>query len=153
MPADPQFSLPQDLSPVSTVFGGTLLLDGVSFTDTVHPGANVSVTCHYSIAGPVTSDLRASLRLRDTAGISLSPTDKDILNDRHFRTSAWPATDPRLNQAINVYTIRVPADVSPGTYFLEMVVYDATDQEALWVNDPTSPDGISARLGQVVLLP
>ena len=90
----------------------------------------------------------------------LPPTDKDLLNDRHFRTSAWPLDDARLNQAINVYTLPIPPDALPGDYCLEAVVYDANTMEALPVSGAVpsvciSPDGdsISAWLGTVTVSP
>ena len=153
LPAAPEFSLPEELEPSSTIFGGFLSLDGVAFNESVETGGKVSVTCHFSLSRPSGSDLRASLRLRDAEGRMLPPIDKDILNDRHFRTAAWPGDDPRLNQAINVYTLPIPPGTPPGDYRLEMVVYDAADLAPLWVNDPTSFDGISAQLGLVQIQP
>ena len=151
--ATTEFSLPEELAPSPTIFGGFLSLDGIAFNDTVEPGGNVFITCHFNLVSPSGSDLRASLRLRDAAGQILPPVDKDILNDRHFRTAAWPVDDPRLNQAINVYTLPISSETPPGSYRLEMVVYDAAGLDPLWVNDPTSPDGISAYLGQMQVLP
>jgi hypothetical protein len=83
----------------------------------------------------------------------LPPTDKDLLNDRHFRTSAWPLDDPRLNQAINVYTLSIPPDTPPGDYRLEAVVYDAATLGALPVTGVSTPDGTSASLGMVTVSP
>jgi hypothetical protein len=82
----------------------------------------------------------------------LPPTDRDILNDRHLRTSAWPIDDTRLNQAINVYTLPVPAGAAPGVYRLELVVYDAATQAALPIAGVASADGVSALLGTVTIL-
>ena len=64
----------------------------------------------------------------------LPPTDKDLLNDRHFRTSAWPMNDPRLDQTINVYMLPIPPNAAPGDYCLEAVVYEANTIEALPVS-------------------
>jgi mannosyltransferase len=153
LPPQPRFSLPDNLTPSSFVFGGFLSLDGVAFNDAADAGEEVFITCHFSLITPTDLDLRASLRLRDANGQMLLPTDKDILNDRHFRTSAWPIDDSRLNQAINVYTLAIPPDTSPGNYQLEMVVYDANGLDPIWVSDPASTDGISAPLGQVRIQP
>jgi hypothetical protein len=77
----------------------------------------------------------------------LPPVDKDILNDRHLRTAAWPLEDARLNQALNVYTLPLPSDMSPGKYQLELVIYEAATLAALPVVGLPSTDGISAPLG------
>jgi hypothetical protein len=121
-------------------------------------GDAVWATLHFSLLDDVDEDYRVSVRLRNSGGEMLPPTDKDLLNDRHFRTSAWPVNDPRLNQAINVYMLPIPSDAAPGVYCLETVVYGANTSEALRVSGASlseciSPpgDNISAWLGNVVV--
>jgi mannosyltransferase len=157
---DTRFTLPNDLSPVDVVFGGVARLDGLAFSGTAQVGDAAWATLHFSLLDDVDNDYRVSLRLRDPEGKMLPPTDKDLLNDRHFRTSAWPVNDARLSQAINVYMLPIPSDSSPGDYCLEAVVYEANTMEALPVSGVSpseciSPpgDGISARLGTVTVLP
>jgi hypothetical protein len=118
-------------------------------------------TLHFTLLRATDIDYRVSLRLRDAQGAMLSPTDKDLLDDRHFRTSAWPLDDPRLNQAINVYTLPISPAAPPGNYCLEAVVYAAATLEALPIAGDTHlagagcaslpDDGVSARLGSVVV--
>jgi 4-amino-4-deoxy-L-arabinose transferase-like glycosyltransferase len=153
MPSDAEFSLPDDLTPADYTFGDTVHLDGVAFSDSAPAGGTVWVTLHFSLLGDTAADYRASLRLRDAQGNMLPPTDKDLLNDRHFRTSAWPLADGRLNHAINVYTLPIPADGAPGDYRLEVVLYQAGTLEALPVDDDSSIDGFSATMGTVTILP
>jgi hypothetical protein len=157
---DVRFSLPADLSQTDIVFGNAIRLDGLAFSDTVQVGEAVWATVHFSLLDDVDEDYRVSLRLRDSGGKMLPPTDKDLLNDRHFRTSAWPVNDPRLDQAINVYMLPIPPDVSPGDYCLEAVVYEANTIEALPVSGaplseciPPPGDSVSAWLGTVVVSP
>jgi mannosyltransferase len=157
---DVQFVLPNDLSPVDLVFGGVIRLDGLAFSDAAQVGETAWATFHFSLLDDIDKDYRVSLRLRDLQGEMLSPTDKDLLNDRHFRTSAWPVNDPRLNQALNVYMLPILPDTPPGDYCLEAVVYEANTLEALPVSG-TSPsacisppgDSISAWLGTVKVSP
>jgi hypothetical protein len=153
MPSDAEFSLPDDLMPAAYVFGDTVHLDGVAFSDSAPAGGSAWVTLHFSLLADAAADYRTSLRLRDAQGNMLPPTDKDLLNDRHFRTSAWPLEDARLNQAINVYILPIPADAAPGDYRLEAVVYQAGTLEALPVEDHSSVDGFSATLGTLTVLP
>jgi hypothetical protein len=157
---DAHFTLPSDLSPGDIVFGDVIRLDGLAFSDTTQAGEAAWATLHFTSLGDTDKDYRVSLRLRDSDGNMLPPTDKDLLNDRHFRTSAWPVDDPRLNQAVNVYTLPIPPDSSPGNYCLEAVVYEANTLEALSVAGvppsdciPPVGDGISAWLGTVAVLP
>jgi mannosyltransferase len=153
MPSDAEYSLPQDLTPADYVFGDTVRLDGVAFSDSAPAGGSAWVTLHFSLLGDTAADYRASLRLRDAQGNMLPPTDKDLLNDRHFRTSAWPLDDTRLNQAINVYTVPIPMVATPGDYRLEAVVYRADTLEALPVEDDSGVDRFSAALGTVTIIP
>ncbi len=153
LPEDSLFSLPADLEARDVTFGDVIRLDGTAFPVTAQSGKSAWLTAHYSLLKATDVDYRASVRLRDSEGNMLPPIDKDILNDRHFRTSAWPVDDPALNQAVNVYTLPIPDDVRPGDYQMELVVYDAVTLEALPVNDPSSPDGISARLGTLNISP
>jgi hypothetical protein len=160
LPNDVHFILPNDLSPVDIVFGDVVRLDGIAFSDTAQVGDAAWATLHFSLLGDVDQDYRVSLRLRNSEGEMLPPVDKDLLNDRHFRTSAWPINDPLLSQAVNVYALPIPPDASPGDYCLEAVVYEANTMEALPVSGvspsecvPPPGDGISAWLGTVTVSP
>jgi mannosyltransferase len=157
---DAYFSLPDQLAPADFVFGDVVRLDGLAFSNGVPVGEAAWATAHFSLMRDTEVDYRVSLRLRDARGDMLAPTDKDLLNDRHFRTSAWPVGDARLDRAINVYTLPIPADALPGSYCLEAVVYEADTQAALPVTEGStsecvSPEGdsISAWLGTVVVSP
>jgi hypothetical protein len=155
------FSLPTDLAPAAVTFGDGVRLDGVAFGETAPAGQATWATLHFTLLRATDVDYRVSLRLRDSKGAMLSPTDKDLLDDRHFRTSAWPPDDSRLNQAINVYTLPIPSTVPAGDYCLEAVVYAATNLGALPIAGDAHPagagcaflpdDGISARLGVVAV--
>lgn len=157
---DGHFSLPRDLSVSDIVFGDVVRLDGVAFSDVAQAGDIAWATLHFRLLTDTDVDYRVSIRLRDPEGRMLPPTDKDLLNDRHFRTSAWPIDDPRLNQAINVYTLPIPPDTPSGGYCLEAVVYEADTLEALPVaglpaSECISPveNGVSAGLGIVSVAP
>jgi hypothetical protein len=158
LPAGARFSLPDDLAPRDVTFGDVVRLDGAAFSDGARAGEAAWATLHFSLLQPAAADYRVSVRLRSPDGIMLPPTDKDLLNDRHFRTSAWPLNDSRLNQTINVYSLPIPAEVPPGDYSLEVVVYEAGTLQALPVTgtpgascSSVAADGISAQLGQVTV--
>ena len=123
-------------------------------------GKSAWATLHFTLLRATGVDYRVSLRLRDANGYLVTQTDRDLLNDRHFRTSAWSLDDPRLNQAINVYTLPIPPSAPAGDYCLEVVVYDAATLGALPVAGAppsgcafSAEDGFSVRLGMVTASP
>ena len=147
LPHNVKFSLPEELAAVHIVFGDAVLVDGVAYGAWGRAGGTTWATLHFALLRQTGVDYRASLRLRGADGKMLPPVDKDILNDRHLRTAAWPLEDARLNQALNVYTLPLPSDMSPGKYQLELVIYEAATLAALPVVGLPSTDGISAPLG------
>ncbi len=149
LPHNVTFSLPEELTPVRAIFGDSVLVDGVAHGADSRVGEATWATLHFVLLRQMGVDYRASLRLRGPDGRMLPPVDRDILNDRHLRTAAWPIEDVRLNQAINVYTLPLSSDVTPGEYQLELVVYEAATLVALPVAGVPSVDGISAPLGIV----
>ncbi len=158
LPDNVHFSLPNDLSPIDITFGDVIRLDGMAFADKAQVGGSAWATLHFDLMRDTDVDYRVSLRLRRPDEAMLPPVDKNLLNDRHFRTSAWPPDDYRLNQAINVYTVAIPSEAKPGDYCLEAVVYDANTLEALPVLgvaalgcNSGSEDSISAPLGRVAI--
>ncbi|UCC88600.1 MAG: glycosyltransferase family 39 protein [Anaerolineales bacterium] len=159
LPGGAHFSLPDDLSQSAgchITFGELIQLDGLDFSDAAQVGGMAWATLHFTLLRNTDVDYRVSLRLRDPQGDMLPPTDKDLLNDRHFRTSAWPQDDPRLNQAINVYSLPIPPGTMPGIYSLEAVVYEAITLAGLPVTGGCiSPagDGASVQLGSVTVSP
>jgi hypothetical protein len=166
LPDNIQFNLPDDLSTVGEcyqediVFGDMVQLDGQAFSETAQVGGMAWATLHFTLLQDTDLDYRVSLRLRDPEGGMLTNTDKDLLNDRHFRTSAWPIDDARLDQAINVYTLPISVDAVAGDYQLEAVVYEASTLEALPVTNTSiaectsmMEDGHSVWLGTVAISP
>lgn len=149
LPRDVRFSLPEQLAPMRIVFGDTVLVDGAAYGALGRAGEATWATLHFALLHQTGVDYRASLRLRSADGNMLPPVDRDILNDRHLRTAAWPLDDAHLNQAINVYTLQLPSDMPPGEYRLELVVYEAITLTPLPVVNGASSDGISASLGSI----
>jgi hypothetical protein len=154
------FSLPSDLQPSNATFGDVLRLDGAAYggyppseqtTSARHPAW---ATLHFTLLRPTTVDYKVSLRLRGQDGHIAGQIDKDLLNDRHFHTSAWPLADPALNQAINVYTLAFAPDTPPGSYRLEVVVYNRQPPyPSEGVTGAESRDGMSATIGNLTVIP
>jgi len=148
------FSVPTDLTPTSATFGDVLHLDGLAFGDTTTVNNPSWATLHFSLLRDTDVDYKVSVRMRGEDGRVVSQVDRDLLNDRHFRTSAWPPDDPALNQAINVYTLPIAVDTPPGDYQLEVVVYNSQPPyPSEGVSGHTSADGVSAILGLITVTP
>lgn len=150
------FDVPTQLDPIDATFGDVMRLDGASFGDmTVTPGESAWVVLHWSLLRPTEVNYRVSVRVRHLeTGYLAAQVDKDVLNDRHFRTAAWPLNDPALNQAINVYTLPIPADAPSGAYRVEVVLYNAEPPyPSEGVTGTASTDEGVALLGQIKVAP
>ncbi|RME77726.1 MAG: hypothetical protein D6784_03310, partial [Chloroflexi bacterium] len=160
-PAGTVIRLPVDPPPVEAVFGDVFRLDGAAFggapaeATTLPRGESAWAVLHFTLLRDTEVNYRVSLRLRGEDGRLVSQVDKDLLNDRHFRTAAWPLDDPALNQALNVYLLPVPPDAPPGDYRLEAVLYSAEPPyPSEGVFGPyAAPDAASAVLGKLTILP
>ncbi len=151
---DVEFSLPSQLPPANAIFGNVVRLDGIALGNTAIPGNPAWATLHFTLLQNTDTDYKVSLRLRGNDGQIAGQIDRDILNDRHFRTSAWPLNDPALNQAINVYLIPLPSETPPGVYQLEAVLYNAKPPyPSEGVAGHQTSDGVAAILGQVTVSP
>lgn len=159
LPRPARFSLPTDLEPANAIFGEVLRLDGFAYgglddTTTTTAAEPAWATLHFTLLRDTEVDYRASLRLRAEDGRIVSQIDKDLLNDRHVRTSAWPLPDPALNQALNVYTLPLAPDAPSGSYRLELVVYNAEPPyPGEGVSGHESRDGVAALLGHLTIIP
>ena len=154
LPGEAKFSLPDQLTPVQATFGDVLRLDGLAFGDMTSPDEPVWATLHFTLLRDTEVNYKVSLRLRADDGSIVGQVDRDLLNDRHFRTADWPLADPALNQTINVYLLPLPADLPPGHYRLEAVVYNAEPPyPSEGVTGLETNDGVSALLGHVKVVP
>lgn len=160
LPEQTGFTLPSVLPRVEATFGDVLRLDGAAFGGSpprepaTPAGEPAWATLHFTLLHKTPVNYRVSLRLQGEDGQVVSQIDKDLLNDRHFRTSAWPPNDPALNQAINVYTLPVPANTPPGNYRLVVIVYNAKPPyPSEGVSGPLSLNGLAANLGTLTILP
>jgi 4-amino-4-deoxy-L-arabinose transferase-like glycosyltransferase len=152
VPPEAVFSLPTALPPAAATFGDVLRLDGAALPAILPPGEPVWAALHFSLLRPTEVNYKVSLRLRDSAGQIVGQLDRDVLNDRHFRTAAWPVDDPALNQAINVYLLPLPPETPPGVYQLEAVLYNAEPPyPSEGVSGQATAAGAAAQLGAVTI--
>jgi hypothetical protein len=152
--ANTAFSLPTTLTPIEATFGDVLRLDGIAYGDSTTVDNLGWATLHFTLLRETDVDYKVSLRLRGEDGRVISQVDRALLNDRHFHTSAWPITDPALNQAINVYTLPLTPDTPPGAHQLEVVVYNSQPPHpSEGVTRHESNDGVAAIIGRVTVKP
>ena len=146
--------MPTHLTPVEATFGDVLRLDGFAYGDTTTVNNPAWATLHFTLLRDTDVDYKVSVRIVGKNGRVGSQVDRDLLNDRHFRTSAWPPDDPELNQAINVYTLPLAADTPPGNYRLEVVVYNSQPPyPSEGVSGHTNAGGVSAIIGPITVTP
>lgn len=154
------YSVPTHLPPINATFGDAIRIDGAAFggfppSGTAVPaGRSAWLAIHAALLRDTDITYKISARLRGPDGWLAAQVDKELLNDRHFRTAAWPVDDPALNQAINVYTLPVPADTPPGRYYLEVVLYNAQPPYASeGVSGAATTDGVAGLIGQIAVTP
>ncbi len=142
------FSLPTDVPPANVNFDNVLRLDGLAFGQTLSAGQMGWATMHFTQSRDTTVNYKVSVRLRAPDGRVLAQSDKFILNDRHFQTSAWPLDDPALNQALNVFTLPLTDATYRGALTLEAVVYNGATGDAIaaYGVPTTNGDFVSAPL-------
>ena len=91
-------------------------------------------------------DYKASLVVRDPWGNRVGQVDKMLLNDAHLYSSHWQAGE----EAINVYNVPISPGSPPGTYTLEVSLYDPSDMRPLDLLDAAgAPAGTTAELGTI----
>lgn len=90
------------------------------------------------------ADYKASLVVKDPWGNPVGQADKMLLNDAHLYSSHWQAGE----EAINVYNVPIAPGSPPGTYTLEVSLYDPSDMSPLDLLDAAgAPIGTTADLG------
>jgi len=140
------FSLPTELPPIEAKFGDILQLDSAAFG--LSASQRAWATLHFTLLKATPINYKVSLRLRSMTGETVAQVDQELLNDRHFKTAAWPLNDRALNQAMNVYLLpAVPAAI----YRLEVVVYNVEPphpSEGVF-GAAASADNAAAVLGEV----
>ena len=166
LPDPAHFSLPAELEPTHVNFENRMLLTGKAYggrgqgdTSTedearqpvIPAGCNAWVTLEWRLPEGICQgdpclrdDYKVALHLRDSQGHRVGQADKDLLSDRHLRTTGWGADDV----ALNVYTLPVAPGTPPGEYTIVTTVYRTEDGSPLSVFDEQgAPQGITAPVG------
>jgi hypothetical protein len=107
------------------------------------------VFLRWQISNPTSTDLRASLRLKDGSGHLWAEVGELVLNDVDFPTSSWEPGQ----WADDVLTMPLPDHVPPGIYDVEITVADdAGAQLGAWDADGRF-QGVNVPLRSVEIAP
>ena len=136
--ASPLALLPELERPQTAVFGGRLRLAGAEFPASVDSGGVLYGAFAWESLADLPGEARYSLRLAQGDGI-LAQKD-DTLRSGWFPLDYIPAGQP----FVGAYPLQIPPGTWPGSYRLQLVVYDKRSGE--WPLATGEPD---LDLGQV----
>ena len=143
------FVLAPDLVPAHFAFPPAVETVEVSLPQAaLHPGDPLGVVIRWqrTPGGAADRPLKARVALYDANDARLVQSDERLLNDRHRAPSQWGPQD----RPLNVYMLPLSSDLTPGTYSLRLLVYDADTLEPLTLVDAAgNPAGQEATLGTI----
>jgi mannosyltransferase len=161
LPPESNFELAPEMEPVAANFGGELALTGQAYggrgqgetateaevnRKSVPAGRKMWAVLDWQALAPMNENFKAGLYLHDGQWNKVAQDDRDILSDRHLRTSGWTAGE----QTSNVYLLEVAPDTPPGEYILEVAVYERESLTNLDILDQVgNPQGTTFVLGTV----
>jgi hypothetical protein len=150
-----RYVMRDDSTPAGAVHhtGHTDFSDQLALTDALLPTAPVNapfrVLLRWQTLAPTSTDLHASLTLRDPAGHLWAEVGQLVLNEVYFHTSAWPPGA----RADNAMTLKLPAYIPPSTYTVQLTVADGEGaQLGAWDADGQF-QGVRVPLGDVEIAP
>ncbi len=118
--------------PAAIVFGDQIKLTGFSYggvstpqtpdvnAPLVAPDSKVWVVLLWQLVTPANANYKVSVQIRDAEGRLAAQDDRMLINDQHLDTLWWKPN----KTVINVYTPELGADVKPGEYTVNVIVYD-----------------------------
>lgn len=118
--------------PAAIVFGDKIKLTGFSYggvstpqtpdvnAPLVAPDSKVWVVLLWQLVTPANANYKVSVQIRDAEGRLAAQDDRMLINDQHLDTLWWKPN----KTVINVYTPELGADVKPGEYTVNVIVYD-----------------------------
>ena len=138
-------------SPNTTRFGGD-----IGLVDTFLTGMPISwpehlpVVIRWDALASLSADYRAILRLKDTDGRIWATGGHEIFNADYIRPSTWSPGD----WTDQVFQLVMPAGIPPGSYAVDLSVFDPDSGRALTVSGSDGAFlGLFAELGQVTVGP
>jgi hypothetical protein len=138
--APPQF-------PLAYTLGSSIALDGYDLETTrVAPGGKVRLALHWSDVGSVDSDYTVFVHLLNANEKVVAQRDQQPTAGRRPTTS-WMAGE----QIVDSYVLDVPVGTPPGTFVVEIGMYNATNGARLPIARDRQPAGDRIIVTQIVV--
>lgn len=125
-------------------FGNQMLLTALDYAPSQpRPGDALTVTLHWQSLHTLHANYAVSVRARDASGRQWAVQDAWPQSGA-APTSGWTAS----TSLADTYTLALPADMPPGAYHFELIVYDSATQTPLKLVSAQGriTDAVSARL-------
>ena len=116
-------------------FGGQLALVGAALPDIVSQPDSLDVLVRWQARGEPGTDYQALAALRDEEGHAWAVSESLVRNDVNFPTSSWE----EHAWADDVHELRLPPGIPPGSYTVEISLYDRETGAKLGA---VGPDGV-----------
>jgi hypothetical protein len=107
------------------------------------------VFLRWQVPTPASTDLHASLTLRDPTGHLWAEVGQLVLNGVYFPTSVWPPGE----WADNATTLKLPAHIPPSTYGVQLIVTDGEGAQLGAWDANGQFQGVRVPLGEVEIAP
>ncbi|MCD6291453.1 MAG: glycosyltransferase family 39 protein [Anaerolineae bacterium] len=157
-----EFYSKTDIMPHQTAisFENQLMLTGYALSRTqILPGKHILVTLRWRGLQAMSANHSVSLRLLDSVGNVWTQCDTEIAVVRYHPRYFGPELSPlhtgswRPGQtAIQTVSFHVPPTIPPGTYHIELVVYETKTQHPLRYRDELTQTGhLAYSLGMVTI--
>ncbi|HEX5414605.1 MAG TPA: hypothetical protein VFZ25_02990, partial [Chloroflexota bacterium] len=130
-------------TPDARVFGGQIALDSAQVVGTPTPGDQLAVNLRWSAREVPKADYTAFVHVVDASGKLIAQVDAQPTAGV-YPTSAWQAGDT----IIDTMVVKLPTDLPPGPYQVQLGLYDLKTMQRLAVTDANG-----AAQGDFVTLP
>ncbi|MCL4543503.1 MAG: glycosyltransferase family 39 protein [Chloroflexi bacterium] len=132
------YQLPHVQIPASDNFGGLLSLRGVDIASPhVSPGSTLTVTLVWQDESEMSVDYKVFVHLLDPSGQIVAQNDSMPVSDTR-PTRGWLTGEV----VVDTHAIPIPRTLAPGTYRVEVGVYDPNTGKRLLLADPQGSDHI-----------
>ena len=128
-PPTPQHTLDMRVGSVARLVGYDLS------TTTVSPGEQITVTLYWQALASADTEYTVFVHLLDAAGRFRGQRDAPP-GDGAFPTTGWIPDE----YITDIHTLTIPADVSPGTYMLQVGMYLPSTNARLPVRHPSGAE-------------
>jgi hypothetical protein len=137
-------------TPYLATFAGRLALVDAAQPKVLARPDQLEVTLRWQALTSLSVDHLAVIDLRDPAGHSWATRESPMRNNVNFPTSAWSAGE----WSDTIYRLRLPPDIPPDHYLLEVSLYDLASGARLGAVGPDGAfRGTRVPVGETVVAP